>query len=307
MHRSRLTAIFLLILILVLTGGCWGEDKIYRSEFDFPEEDEKKLTINLGNIPSETVIHRLRDYAPLVKIIEENLEVNIQQTFSADYEGIVNNMLREKYDIALLAPLAYARYHNRAETPVYRPIVQPIRFGEDFYRGIIFTGQNTGIETINDLKNRNIAFVDEDSASGYLFPRARFMQEGIIPEDYFSVINFFGRHDLVVRAVYTGQMDAGATYDDARPGNIPGEENPDEVLPVIAKTEKIPTEPTVINENFRRENPELSEKIIELLVKLHKNGEGQQALEQLEVDRFIKTEDATYDVVREVINILQQK
>jgi len=303
----RLIAVFLLLMILVSISGCPGDDDIHRTEFDFPEEKREIQIINLGNIPSETVIHRLQEYTPLIKILEEELNIDIQQKFSADYEGIINNMLKEEYDLALLAPLAYARYSTRAETPVYSPIVQPVRHGEEFYRGIIFTHKNNDIESLADLEGKRIAFVDKDSASGYLFPRARLLQEGIVPEEYFSEIQFLGRHDLVVRAVYTGDVDVGVTYDDARPGNIPPDANPDELLPILTKTAKIPTEPTVINKKFQEKYPNLCKQLIDLLVEMHETTEGQQALERLEVDKFIRTEDANYDVVRETVNILRQE
>ncbi|MGM0380860.1 MAG: phosphate/phosphite/phosphonate ABC transporter substrate-binding protein [bacterium] len=303
----RLITIAILSLFIVFTGSCTEESEIYRTEFNFPDKEKTKPKILLGNIPSETVIHRLREYTPLIKAIEEKLEVNVQQSFSNSYDGIVRNMLEEKYDIALLAPLAYARYRNQVDTPAYSPIVQPVRYGSDFYRGIIFTHKNSGIKALEDMKGKTIAFVDEDSASGYLFPRARLLQEKIVPEDYFAEINFLGRHDLVVRAVFRGEFDVGVAYDGARSGNIPEEANPDEALPILTKTEKIPTSPAVINEKFRKENPEISKKLIELLTSLHTTNEGRQALESLGIDKYIETTDSDYDVVREAVNILQQK
>lgn len=303
----RLTGAFFLVLILLLTAACPGESDFYRREFDFPAETRDTPAIKLGNIPSETVIHRLQEYTPLIKILEEELEINIQQKFSDDYEGIIQNMLTHEYDLALLAPLAYARYSNQAETPAYSPIVQPVRHGEEFYRGIIFTHSESNIHTLSDLEGKSIAFVDRDSASGYLYPRARLLQEGIVPEEFFSSIDFLGRHDLVVRAVYNGKYDAGVTYDDARPENIPEEAHPDEMLPILARTEKIPTEPTVISDRFQEKYPELSEKLVELLVNMHETSEGRRALGMLGVDRFIKTEDANYEVVRETERILEKE
>ncbi len=305
--QSRIACLITAGLIFLSIMGC-GYPGDLDENFNFKKADSlNQIRISLGRVPAETVIKLLKNNAPLIKIIENKLEVNMQIKFAQEYSQIIENMEKEKYSAALLGPLAVVRYENSVETPLYTPLVRPIRYGADHYSGIIFTNNKNNIDSLSDLKGKSIAFVDRASASGYLFPRATLIDAGLSLRKDFENINFLGRHNLVVRAVYKGKFAAGATFKDARPGVLPEDVKADEVLPILAETKKIPTSPIMIHDKFKHKYPKLTKKLQNLLTSLHNTKQGRKALNKINVDRYIKAESEDYKEVRKVFQTLQKR
>lgn len=308
MHR-RLISLFTIALVLLGVLSC-GYPGDIGEEFKFESDQSKqdKIVFTQGRVPSQTVIKLLQNNAPLIEVIEDKLNVDMEVKFAKDYSHIIENMKAEKYSAALLGPLAAIRYEDAVDTIAYTPLVRPLRYGgKDHYSGIIFTRKENGIDSLEDLKGKTMAFVDRDSASGYLFPRARLMEAGINSETDLQETKFLGRHNLVVQAVHKGTIDAGATFKGARPGALPDGVKADEALPVLAETREIPTSPIMIHKGFKKKHPELVKKLQKLLVNLYTHHQGLQALNKIDVDRYIKAKYSDYDEVRKVFETLESR
>jgi phosphonate transport system substrate-binding protein len=84
--------------------------------------------------------------------------------------------------------------------------------------GEIDEGVDPGLACEGDLSaiaGHTVAFTDETSTSGYLFPALQLIELGIDPETGITPI-FSGGHDAAVTAVYNGDADVGISFDDAR-------------------------------------------------------------------------------------------
>jgi ABC-type phosphate/phosphonate transport system substrate-binding protein len=68
-----------------------------------------------------------------------------------------------------------------------------------------------GISSLEDLKGLRFGFVDEHSASGYLYPLGFLISGGLGPQRNFREIVFTGRHDSLMSHLIAGRIDAGAT------------------------------------------------------------------------------------------------
>ena len=71
------------------------------------------------------------------------------------------------------------------------------------------------IADISKVAGKRVAFTQESSTSGYLFPSLQLIQAGIDPRSDIIPI-FTGGHDGAVAAVYGNDADIGISYDDAR-------------------------------------------------------------------------------------------
>ena len=60
------------------------------------------------------------------------------------------------------------------------PLLSEVYRGAPTYTGRVFVRKDSGIETLADLKDRDIAFADPISESGYMFPLAEFEKAGLI-------------------------------------------------------------------------------------------------------------------------------
>lgn len=94
------------------------------------------------------------------------------------------------------------------------------REGGSGYSSAIFTRAASMIRTLDDLRGKQVAWVDRESAAGYLLPKLKLASKGLRAGSYQEV--FAGTHEAVVRAVLEGRADAGATNVSFAPvrGNI---------------------------------------------------------------------------------------
>lgn len=167
------------------------------------------------------------------------------------------------------------------------------------YRMAIITYKGSGIEKIEDLKGKTVAFVSESSNSGYSAPRAILYQKfGLLPEKDYKVA-FSGKHDNSINGVYNKDYDAGAIADTVMKRMVAGGRvpNPDEWCNVIFQSEVFP--PTAWGVNYLL-NPELQAKIKEAFLTYDWKG---TLLEKTwpEDDRFITVDYAKdYALLREI-------
>ncbi|MFB6356580.1 MAG: phosphate/phosphite/phosphonate ABC transporter substrate-binding protein [bacterium] len=292
-------------LLLTLLTGCGIGDSL-SDKFEIPKKkDSDKISITFGRVPSETVIMLLRDHAPFIRYLERKLSIDVQLKFEQSYEKIIEGMNSYQYDMVLLGPYSYVLSKKTSD---YRAIVKPRRYNQDYYRGIIFTHRDYNIDSLEDLRGKSMAFVDHESTSGYLFPKALLIEAGIPPNNKnFSRIGFVGRHDEVVRSVYKKEYTAGATFKGARKTALPEDVSTD-VLPILRKTRKIPTEPIAVSKPFEKKHPELVKQLTRVLISLHEFKTGQKILEKLgRIDRFKKVKGNEYDKVMEVVDTIEKK
>ena len=87
-----------------------------------------------------------------------------------------------------------------------------MRGGQAAYHAALFTRHASPVETLADLRGRRAAWVDAESAAGYLLPRLKLRAEGLDPGTLFGKESFLGTHARVAVAVLAGDADVGATY-----------------------------------------------------------------------------------------------
>jgi phosphate/phosphite/phosphonate ABC transporter binding protein len=92
------------------------------------------------------------------------------------------------------------------------PIALPVRHGVSSYGAALFTRPGSRIERVADLAGARAAWVDRQSAAGYLIPRALLRNRGVDLDQAFADEKFLGTHDAVAAAVLEGEVDVGATF-----------------------------------------------------------------------------------------------
>ncbi len=202
-------------------------------------------------------------------------------------------------DVAWLPTLAYVLAHERNGALV---TLKAVRRGSDSYYGIIITRNDSGVSELADLKGKTFAFVDAASASGHLYPRALLLKNGVDPDKDLDRYLFVGGHDSVVMAVFKGNVEAGAIYEDAR-------DKFKDTMPkilsetkIIAKTDPIPSDTVSFSSKLP---PELVEKITQALIDLMNTPEGKKAVYDIyQVEGLVEAKDEDYNTVREMAKLL---
>jgi phosphonate transport system substrate-binding protein len=306
----RITGILILLLVFGLVA-CSQETE-YGDEFNLPPDNEtdERMTLKFGRVPSVTVTELLRQNAPLIRQLKNELDVNITYRFADSYHGIIDGMSEETYDFTWMGPYSYVLAECSSETSArYRPLVRPVRQqpsgeAQAEYRSLIFARAGSSIRELEDLRGKSFAFVEEQSTSGYLFPLARLTEANLNPESDFENVEFLGRHDRVVQSVLDGTYDAGAVYDDARLEEFDSPSKADEWLRVIARTRPIPTSPITVSGRFAENHPELVDQFVETMTSLHRSKRGEEILTRLGIQRYQPVSDEDYDEVRNVLRTL---
>jgi len=170
------------------------------------------------------------------------------------------------------------------------------RYGLTYYTGQINIRADSGITTLEDLKGKVMCWVDPNSTSGYIIPRIMLAANGIDPDTDFAETVEAGSHNNVITAVYNGDCDAGASYDDARSSIEADFPDVKEVVVVLATTTEIPNDSVAFIKDFPAD---MREQIVNALLEISATEEGQEALGNLySIEALVAADDTFYDGFR---------
>jgi phosphonate transport system substrate-binding protein len=125
------------------------------------------------------------------------------------YDELVRGAEGDEFDLMWLPPLIALSVVGRGEAT---PIAVPVREGLTSYATALFTRPDRGIERLEDLAGKTVAWVDEHSCAGYVLPRALLRKRGLDPDAILGEQQLLRSYDEVVAAVLGGRVDAGAAY-----------------------------------------------------------------------------------------------
>ena len=183
-----------------------------------PAEDPRadwptKLTF--AAVPAENAEDIAQYVTP--QIIADELGVEMEFVQAADYAGVIEGMIAQRVDIGSFGPFAYViATGGGADIDVsglWASRDNPDLLGD--YRAYLIVPVGSDIATPADLAGKRVCFVDPGSTSGFLFPSAALLAEGLDPSENSTDITavFAGGHDASVIAVNNGDCDAGFAYD----------------------------------------------------------------------------------------------
>jgi phosphate/phosphite/phosphonate ABC transporter binding protein len=144
----------------------------------------------------------------LVAALSEALSCEVAVHRGADYRVVLSGLEQGVVDFAWLPPLVAAQ---AARERVGEPLALTVRYGDTTYTTTLVARPDSAIRSIGDLRGVRVAWVDRQSASGYVVLRAALARSGVRLADAFSEERFVRSHSAVARAVLDGQVDVGAT------------------------------------------------------------------------------------------------
>ncbi len=157
-------------------------------------------------IPDESPTELARKAAPLVKYLEGKLAVKVEFTPVTDYAASVEALINKKVDLAWFGGFTFVQAHVRSGGKVI-PLVQ--REEDEKFRSVFITSDAT-VNSLADLKGKDVSFGSQSSTSGHLMPRSFLLQAGVDPDKAFRRVAYSGAHDATIAAVAAGKVQAGA-------------------------------------------------------------------------------------------------
>ncbi len=263
----------------------------------------KKITFGIGPVALGEGGKELRER--FAKLLARTFNLRVTLVTARSYTRLMRRCLNGELDVAWLPPAVYVRVADQMHSTQLLLGVE--RQPPGFYRGAIFARPGSDIRTPEDLEDTVVAWVDPNSAAGFLFPRFALMSRGLHPDRLFAQEEFFRSHEAVVEAVQNGNADAGATYvrnvaDD--PGSAvlsAGWTDHDAEMRVVLETRTIPRDvvcaPLSLGDDLR-------DRVIEAFTKIHEDADGKKVLSGiLQVERFVHADPSAYQIVRSALNV----
>ncbi|UXX80569.1 phosphate/phosphite/phosphonate ABC transporter substrate-binding protein [Reichenbachiella carrageenanivorans] len=242
--------------------------------------------------------------APLFEFLTTETGLFFEMHIPSTYQDMIMAFARDEAHVALMNSLSYIKAKDAYGVKAQLKI---IRFRSASYYGQIIASAELGIEDIEGLQGKSMAYTDPASASGYLYPHHILFENNIVP----SKVIFGGSHSAVVRMIYNGEVDAGATYysapdsegkiRDARARLL--DEYPDlaQKVKVVTITRPIPNDPIAIG---RQIDKKLAYEIGNALIKFMSTPEAKTSLGSLYgIDGFVRANDMEYNTLREAMFI----
>ena len=157
-------------------------------------------------IPDEAPTELARKAAPLVKYLESKLGMKVEFTPVTDYAASVEALVNKKVDMAWFGGFTFVQANVRSGGKII-PLVQ--REEDEKFKSVFITS-DPAINSLADLKGKDVSFGSQSSTSGHLMPRSFLLQQGINPEKDFKRVAFSGAHDATIAAVASGKVQGGA-------------------------------------------------------------------------------------------------
>ncbi|NIR48615.1 phosphate/phosphite/phosphonate ABC transporter substrate-binding protein, partial [candidate division KSB1 bacterium] len=283
--------------------ACKAEgEKHQRFTADLHESSKKaqagKPVVHFGVISRYNPRMMLEEYQPIMDYLSENTSYHFALVLGKTYEDEVQSLCEGKVQIASLGGMTYLQAHKKCAAV---PIVQPLNKNrEPFYRSVIVVRKDSPFQKLSDLRGHSFAFAAIHSTSGNIAPRYYLLQAGFSLEDLSHHQNF-RHHDSVVKAVLSGQFDAGAVKDIVAVRYLEG-------LRILHRSERIPSVPFVVRPDC---DSDLVNSVKSALLKINPDDAHQASLlaEWSEEFRygFVPASDVDYEVVRRLIRKIPEQ
>jgi phosphonate transport system substrate-binding protein len=261
----------------------------------------EKNPIVMAFVPSTEAEKVVESGSQLAALMQERTGLHYKPYVATSYVGIVEAMGAGTVHVGWLPPMAYVFAHQRNGD---KAVLKVVRNGKATYRGEIVVMADSGIADIAGLKGKRMAFTEQSSASGHLYPRALLLENGVDPERDLGEVMYSGSHDAAITALVKGSADAACCYDDARTKLVDaGLADVMTTTKVLAYTPEIPADNVTVIEGF---DPALEQKVVEGLLSLTSDEKGKAVLmEMYEIEGLQPATDADYEPVRQMAQLLE--
>jgi phosphonate transport system substrate-binding protein len=281
------------LIAIVLLSSC-GSERVPSPAHVVPDRSagsaESRSELKLGVLPEQNIFRQLQRYEPLAAYLSARTGVKVRLSVLPRYGNIVRNFSSSGLDGAFFGSFTYALAHRRLGVEV---LARPQMLnGSSTYFGVILVRRDSGIRDVRGLKGKRFAFVDQATTAGYLLPLSCFAHAGIT--DYRAFLGeayFAGTHEDVVHDVLDGKADAGAAKSSVLE-RMAGEDP--RVMSDLTFLDRSPDVPENALALAPTVAPEVRERVRRVLLAMHEDPDGREALARLGALRFVPTRDEDY-------------
>lgn len=250
-------------------------------------------TLKVALLPDESPSVVIKNNEGLKTYLQEKLGKKVELVVTTDYSSMIEAMRHGRLDLGYFGPLSYVLAKSKSEIEAFAAMQKK---GKATYRAVVIANTGSGIDSLADIKGKQVAFGDTASTSSHLIPKSMLQDAGLkAGADYKE--HFLGSHDAVAMNVQNGNAQAGGLSESifkmlVERGTVKAEK-----VKVIATSSEFPEYPWTMRSNLA---PALKAKISKVFLEM----KDPAVLKPFKADGFAPITDKDYDVVRNLAKIL---
>jgi len=209
------------IVVLFTLSGCGDAEPLAVSATGGstgPSEDA--IPIRIGTVGSD-VMDEVQTFQPLIEYLNQQPELAAYQfkaVAAPDYDSMVRMLVDKNVEIFVDSPFPIVQLRDRANLKL---LLRRSKKGVKEYHSVLFVKKDSGIDSVEGLLGKAIAFEDPSSTSSYALPAASLKQDGMtlvslpradssVPDGAIGYV-FSEDDDNTFLWVIKGKVTAGAT------------------------------------------------------------------------------------------------
>ena len=256
-------------------------------------------TLRLAFIPQENPEKLLGDIETITGWLSTKIGATVEGFVTIDHAAAVEALRNGDADISFMGALPFVLAGDQIGAV---PLLSEVYRDAPSYTGRVFVRRDSGIRTLADLRGRNIAFADPISESGYLYPLAEFVQDGLITgpgdaEVFFGRVFFAGGYQQAMQSMAEGLVDAAGASQYADLLLTPQQQAE---VTWIAESEAIPSHLVIARPGL---DEGLQSRFVDAMMQLN-NAENRGMLRHLYgPDGYVPADSAAFDGVRDMAKL----
>ncbi|WP_420402394.1 phosphate/phosphite/phosphonate ABC transporter substrate-binding protein [Nisaea sp.] len=252
--------------------------------------------LRLAFIPQENPEKLLGDIVAITGWLAGQIGVPVEGFVTIDHAAAVEALRNGDADISFMGALPFVL----AEAEIGAvPLLSEVYRGATSYNGRVFVRRDSGIETLADLRGKDIAFADPISESGYLYPLEEFVEAGLVTgpgdaEAFFGRIFFAGGYQQAMQAMAEGLVDASGAGQYADLLLTPQQQAK---VTWIAESEPIPSHVVIARPEL---DTGLQSRFVDAMMRLNEAGNRNLLRYLYGPDGYVRADPKAYEGVRDM-------
>ena len=300
--KSKICIVIIFILTF-LSSGC-GSPVTSSRYVDFRQtvpvpqaaavnKDDHAMKVAIASVllPQDTVVY----YRAIADYLGRKLGRPVILIQKNSYAEIALLLLNGGADMAFFSSGGYANYSGFKGIEM---LASQQRMGLPYYQGYVLVNADSGIDAIEDLRGKTVAFTDPLSYSGHTFLVQELKVRGFTPENFLGRYLYTDSHDASFKAVVNKVVDAApvsrVVYDRALENNPAMAKQ----LKIIAVSPPAGIGPVVAGKSMKADEKKV---LRDSLLTLHEDAEMKKALHGLSIDRYVPPQPELFEPIRKML------
>jgi phosphonate transport system substrate-binding protein len=247
-------------------------------------------TLRVALLPDEAASTIIKKNEPLKRLLERRLGKDVELVVTTDYSSMIEAARRGRVELAYFGPLSYVLAQERADIEPFAAL-REVRGGPPTYRAVLLASPDAGIDSLRDVRGKQVVYGDVSSTSSHLVPEGILADAGLrAKKDYRQ--EFAGSSDAVALAVQNGHADFAGMSKPIFESLVERGTIERSRFKVLGESEPIPNYPWVMQAGL---DPGLKRRIRSLFLELS----DPAVLEAYGGAGFAPIDDHAYDGLRE--------